>query len=251
MSRKNPPNPYLAGTMAVFDTRQVGVVIPALNEEKAIALVVRDALRFASRVIVVDNGSSDGTENAAREAGAVVLAEQRRGYGYACRRGIEALRDRPPAVVAFMDGDYSDCAEELPVLVDPILRGQADFVLGSRVLGTSEDGALTPQQMFGNRLATSLIRLFWHARFSDLGPFRAIAYDALIDMGELHPTFGWTVDMQIRAARMGLRCMEIPVTYRRRIGTSKVSGTVSGSVKAGVLIMTTIFRRLLERKKAN
>ncbi|NOY05516.1 MAG: glycosyltransferase family 2 protein [Chlorobi bacterium] len=235
--------------MAIFNTRQVGVIIPALNEEEAIPLVVRDALRVASRVIVVDNGSSDATKNVAKEAGAVVLTEERRGYGYACLRGIESLRDDPPAVVAFMDGDYSDHPEELPGLVTPVLRGEADLMIGSRVLGRHERGALAPQQVFGNWLATSLIHLFWHVRFSDLGPFRAVAYKWLVAMDHLHPTFGWTVDMQIRAASMGLRCAEIPVRYRRRIGKSKVSGTVSGSVKAGALILTTIFRRLFEEKR--
>ncbi len=234
--------------MTVFNTRQVGVIIPALNEEEAIPLVVRDVLDVASRVIVVDNGSSDATKRVASDAGAVVLTEKRRGYGFACQRGIEFLREDPPAVVAFMDGDYSDYPEELPGLVRPVLHGEAELVIGSRTLGTRERGALAPQQVFGNWLATSLIRLFWHVHFSDLGPFRAIAYDALVAMGYLHPTFGWTVDMQIRAASMGLRCAEIPVRYRRRIGVSKVSGTVSGSLKAGALILTTIFRRMLEER---
>jgi len=217
------------------------VIIPALDEASSIAKVVGDIPRgIAGRVLVVDNGSRDGTAAAARAAGAEVLAEPRRGYGSACLRGLAALRDDPPAVVVFLDGDYSDDPREMSSVAGPVLAGEADLVVGSRVLGRREKGALTPQARFGNALAVFLIRVLYGARFTDLGPFRAVSWSALESLGMRDPDYGWTVEMQVKAARRGLRCREVPVSYRRRIGRSKVSGTVRGSVLAGWKILSWI-----------
>lgn len=221
-------------------------IIPALDEEAAIARVVGAVPDWVDCVIVVDNGSRDATAERARAAGAVVVAENERGYGAACLRGIAAL----PVVdvVVFVDGDNSDHPEDMHTLIDPIAAGTADFVVGSRVLGRAEKGALTPQQRFGNWLATRLIRAIWGVAWSDLGPFRAIRRDALDRLGMADRTFGWTVEMQIKAARAGLRAREVPVRYRRRIGVSKISGTLRGSVLAGTRILSIIGREALRRE---
>lgn len=223
----------------------VWVVIPALNEEKSIGLVLRD-LPVVAGVIVVDNGSTDQTAQVARDAGAIVVSESQRGYGSACLRGLSKLRElindaqASPKAIAFVDADYSDHSDLLPQLVDPIAAGKADFVLGSRLLGKREPGAMPPQSVFGNKLACALMRLFFRARYTDLGPFRAITYYRLCDLHMQDENFGWTIEMQIKAARLGMRFLEIPVPYRARVGTSKISGTVSGSVKAGYKILFTI-----------
>jgi glycosyltransferase involved in cell wall biosynthesis len=225
---------------------RVAVVIPALDEEKSIGLVVEGLPRDrAAEILVVDNGSTDGTCNAARAAGATVLSESRRGYGFACTAGIEHAVRGGATVIAFIDGDFSDYPEELPLLVDPILRGDSDLVIGSRMRGVREPGALLPQAVIGNRLAGMLIRLFWGVSFTDLGPFRAIRVDALRRILPLHPTYGWTVEMQIKAARLGLRCTEVPVRYRKRIGVSKVTGTLRGTLRASVVILSMIARHAL------
>jgi glycosyltransferase involved in cell wall biosynthesis len=195
--------------------------------------------------VVVDNGSTDRTCEAARVAGATVLTEPRRGYGYACMRGIDHAVRGGATVIAFIDGDFSDYPEELPLVTGPILRGEVDLVIGSRMTGVREPGALLPQAVIGNRLAAVLIRLFWGVSFTDLGPFRAIRVDVLKRLLPLHPTYGWTVEMQIKAARLGLRCTEVPVRYRKRIGVSKVTGTVQGTVKASVIILSMIARHAL------
>ena len=224
---------------------RTAVVIPALNEEASIAKVIGDIPDpFRERVVVGDNGSTDRTREVARAAGAVVVEEPERGYGAACLRALAELALDPPEVVVFLDGDYSDHPQEMPRVAGPVLDGEADLVIGSRVLGSREPGALTPQSRYGNLLATFLIRLFYKERFTDLGPFRAVSWSALEQMGMEDRDFGWTVEMQIKAPKLGLRCREVPVSYRRRIGKSKVSGTVRGSFLAGKKILWLIFREL-------
>jgi glycosyltransferase involved in cell wall biosynthesis len=228
---------------------RIAVIIPAYNEENAIGLVLRDIpAEWVDEVIVCNNASMDRTAAAAVEQGATVLRENRKGYGSACLRGIRYLREKPesaqPDIVVFLDADYSDHPEQLPELVQPILQENADLVIGSRALGEMEPGAMQPQQIFGNWLATNLIRLFYNYHFTDLGPFRAIRWDKLLAMDMSDPDFGWTVEMQVKAAKYGLRSTEVPVRYRRRVGVSKVSGTVKGTVLAGHKILWTIFKLL-------
>ncbi len=225
---------------------RISVVIPACNEEASIRQVVRAIPSGAvTDIIVVDNGSTDGTARSARDEGAIVVAEPRRGYGHACRKGIREAMQKGADIIVFLDGDYSDFPEELNEVVRPLLNGDCDLVIGSRTRGRREPGALLPQAIFGNWLATGLIRLFWRYRFTDLGPFRAVRSDALRRMNMSDMTYGWTVEMQIKAAKLGLRCTEVPVSYRRRIGRSKVTGTFSGTVKASVRILYVIFKHLL------
>ena len=193
-------------------------------------------------VIVVNNASTDATEQNARRAGATVLTERRRGYGNACLRGIQHLETDPPDVVVFLDGDYSDHPDEMRELVRPILAGSCDFVVGSRIRGVREPGAMLPQALVGNRLACTLMRWIWGSRFTDLGPFRAIRYDALRALQMEDRTFGWTIEMQIKALRRGLRCREVPVSYRRRVGVSKITGTVGGTLRASFRILWMIAR---------
>ncbi len=236
-----------------MNLNEVTVIIPALNEEQALPLVLRD-LPPVGRVIVVDNGSRDRTAELAAHVGAVVVPEPRRGYGSACLRGLAEIENRiaagepPPRVVVFVDADHSDHADLLPQLVAPIFDGQADFVLGSRILGEREPGAMPPAAYFGNHLACFLMRLLFGAKFTDLGPFRAIDYAKLRALAMCDTNYGWTIEMQIKAVRAGLRWLEIPVPYRRRVGVSKISGTVSGVFKAGSKILWTIARYGLKRK---
>ena len=225
-------------------TTRISVLIPALNEEEAIGAVIGDVpRRLVQDIIVVDNGSSDRTAEVARACGARVVRDERRGYGSACLRGMAETGDTD--VVVFLDGDHSDYPEEIPQLVAPILAGKADMVIGSRTLGESEAGSLALQQVCGNRLACFLIRLLFRHRYTDLGPFRAIRWDSLKSLGMVDNDYGWTVEMQIKAVRKGLRIIEVPVRYRRRIGESKISGTILGSIKAGWKIITTIMRYAL------
>ena len=226
------------------------VVIPALNEEASLPLVLADLPRPpVRRVVVADNGSEDGTVRVAREGGAEVVTAARRGYGSACLAGLDHLRRTgPPDVVAFVDADYSDHPDELPRLVAPLLAGEADLVIGSRVLGEREPGALLPQARAGNLVACALIRLFNGHRFTDLGPFRAIRWESLEKIGMSDPNFGWTAEMQVKALRHGLRATEVPVSYRRRVGVSKITGTVSGTVRAGYKILWTVARHIGKRK---
>jgi glycosyltransferase involved in cell wall biosynthesis len=230
----------------------VTVIIPALDEEESLPLVLND-LPNVGQVIVVDNGSRDATADVAAEHGATVVPEPKRGYGAACLRGLATIdksreEARPtPEVIVFVDADYSDHPDLLPQLIEPILAGKSDFVLGSRLLGQREPGAMPPQSVYGNRLACLLMRILFRVRYTDLGPFRAISYARLRALGMSDQNFGWTIEMQIKAARAGFRIQEIPVPYRRRVGTSKISGTISGTIKAGSKILYTIakygFRR--------
>ena len=225
----------------------VDAVIPALDEEDSLGLVLE--LLSSSpvrRVIVADNGSTDSTAKVAREHGATVVFEPRRGYGAACLKAIEALASDPPDVVLFLDADLSDDPTEAALVLGPILEGRADLVVGSRVLGEREPGALAPHARFGNWLATRLLSALYGVRYTDLGPFRAIRYDGLLALGMKDRDFGWTVEMQVKAARHGLRHAEVPVRYRRRMGRSKISGTVSGSVLAGAKILCTVLAHVLD-----
>ena len=220
---------------------RVDAVIPALDEEESIGAVL-DALPrpLIRRVVVCDNGSRDSTAAVAGSRGAVVVEESRRGYGAACLRALAALESDPPDVVLCLDADQSDDPADAPRVLAPLLEGRADLVLGSRGLGEREAGALTPQARFGNWLATRLIRALYGVRYTDLGPFRAVRWEGLRSLRMEDRDFGWTVEMQIKAARAGLRSVEVPVRYRRRVGRSKISGTVAGSVRAGYKILATI-----------
>ena len=226
---------------------EVIVIIPALNEERALPHVLTD-LPPVRQVIVVDNGSSDATAAVATRAGATVVREEQCGYGAACLRGLATIEllvaqgEPPPIVVAFVDGDHSDHAELLPLLVRPILDGEADFVLGSRMLGVREPGAMPGQSLFGNWLASGLMRCLFGARYTDLGPFRAIRYTSLRDLAMTDTNYGWTIEMQLKATQQRLRTQEVPVPYRCRIGESKISGTLGGSIRAGAKILYLIAR---------
>lgn len=235
--------------------KDVTVIIPALNEEQSLPLVLRD-LPEVGQVIVVNNGSTDGTANVARDAGASVVDEPRRGYGSACLRGLKAIEQQitsgmpSPQILVFVDADYSDHADMLPQLVAPIIAGTADFVLGSRSLGKRDPGAMPFVALFGNRLSCFLMRWLFGAHFTDLGPFRAISYPKLCELSMCDTNFGWTIEMQIKATRAGLVCVEIPVPYRRRVGQSKISGTITGVIKAGTKILWTIARYGFFHKRA-
>jgi glycosyltransferase involved in cell wall biosynthesis len=225
----------------------IDVIIPAYNEEKSIAKVIGDLPKSILRHIVVcDNGSTDATAKVAHNCGATVVAAPSKGYGNACLHGIAFLQtlQEAPEIVVFLDGDYSDHPEELESLVAPILEQGMDMVIGSRALGKLEKGAMQPQQIFGNWLATTLIKLLYGVNFTDLGPFRAIRWNRLMEIDMKDRDFGWTVEMQVKAAKFGLKSIEVPVTYRKRIGVSKVSGTVKGTILAGHKILWTIFKLL-------
>ncbi|HVG09916.1 MAG TPA: glycosyltransferase family 2 protein [Thermoanaerobaculia bacterium] len=230
---------------------EIAVVIPALNEERSLPSVLSDIPRPpVRRIVVADNGSADGTARVAREGGAEVVPAPRRGYGSACLAGLDHLRRTgPPDIVVFVDADWSDHAEELPGLIAPILAGEADLVIGSRILGRREPGALLPQARAGNLVACAMIRLLYGHRFTDLGPFRAIRWEALERLQMADPSFGWTAEMQVKALRHGLRCAEVPVSYRRRVGVSKITGTVSGTIRAGYKILWTVLRYSKGKRK--
>ena len=219
------------------------VIIPAFNESRAIGQVIGDIpAGLVDEVVVVNNASTDATAANARAAGATVVDESRQGYGFACLRGIEYAKAKQPDVVVFLDGDYSDHSDEMPRLVEPIAAGEADFVVGSRIRGEAEPGALLPQAQAGNRLACTLMSQIWDAEYTDLGPFRAIRFRDLLALDMQDETFGWTIEMQIKALEAGLRVDEVPVSYRRGIGPSKITGTLSGTVKASAKILWTIGR---------
>jgi glycosyltransferase involved in cell wall biosynthesis len=223
---------------------KISVIIPAYNEEESLPHVLSDLPKDRlHQIIVVDNRSTDRTSEVARENGATVVYEKRRGYGQACLSGMDALD--APDIVVFLDGDYSDYPEEIDLLVEPILKDDADFIVGSRMILKESRKALLPQARYGNQLAVFLIRLFFGHRFTDLGPFRAIRYESLQAIGMRDKDFGWTVEMQVKAVQQGLRIREVPVRYRMRIGVSKITGTVSGTLKAGTKIIYTIFKYLV------
>lgn len=223
----------------------VDVIIPAFNEENSVGKVLAEIPKDLVReVVVVNNASTDQTVQSARAGGASVLDEPRRGYGNACLRGMAhiAAKAEAPDVIVFLDADYSDYPEEIGMLLEALEEEEADLVIGSRALGDRQSGSMTPQQVFGNWLATNLLHLIYGLRFTDLGPFRAIRYPALLQLEMQDKTYGWTVEMQLKAAKQGLRCTERPVRYRRRIGKSKVSGTVKGTIMAGYKILYTLFK---------
>jgi glycosyltransferase involved in cell wall biosynthesis len=226
---------------------RIGLIIPALNEERAIGKVLAEVPDWVDHIIVADNGSADRTADVAKSLGARVVPAPQRGYGAACLAGIAAL----PAVdiIVFMDGDYSDFPDQMSRLVDPIVEDGQDMVIGSRKLGTQEPRALMPQQRFGNWLACLLIRIFWSVRYTDLGPFRAITAEALRQIDMQDQAFGWTVEMQLRAIQEELRVLEVPVDSRTRIGTSKISGTIRGTVLAGHAIIGTILRTAIKDQR--
>ncbi len=222
----------------------ISVIIPAYNEQDAIAKVIKDIPSFVHEIIVVSNNSTDHTVKNAKNAGATVLQEPKKGYGYACLKGMHYIKQQTtkPEIIVFLDGDYSDHPEQLPEIIAPILHQNIDFVLGARVKEYRETGAMTPQQIFGNGLATFLMKLFFNAKFTDLGPFRAIKYTSLLALEMEDKTYGWTVEMQLKVLKQKMSYVEIPVKYRNRIGVSKVSGTLKGTIFAGVKILSWIFK---------
>lgn len=225
----------------MLKNKKVCVLIPAFNEEGSISKVIRDIPRdIADEIIVVDNGSTDQTAKEAVDSGACLVEEVFRGYGAACLKGLASIEDAD--IVVILDADYSDYPEQMERLVRPIAEGETDFVIGSRTLGKTERGSLVPQAYWGNKFATFLIRLFFNYRFSDMGPFRAIRYGSIMRLGMKDRDFGWNAEMQVKAIKNGLRIKEVPVDYRRRIGISKISGTLSGTIKAGFKIIYTIFK---------
>lgn len=222
----------------------IDVIIPAYNEEKSIPKVIAEIPKFVRHIVVANNNSTDQTQRAAEEAGAKVVFEPQKGYGKACLTAMDWIKKQEiqPDIVVFLDGDYSDYPEEMKDLVQPILDGKADMVIGSRALGQRESGSMTLPQVFGNWLATTMMKYMQGAKFSDLGPFRAIVWKKLLDLNMVDQNFGWTIEMQIKAHKAGLRYTEVPVNYRKRIGVSKVSGTVKGVIGAGYKIIFTIFK---------
>ena len=222
----------------------IKVIIPAFNEQDAIANVVNEIPKIVDEIIVVSNNSTDNTEINAKNAGATVLKEHRKGYGFACLKGMDYIRNQKilPEIIVFLDCDYSDYPAQLIEIIDPIIKDDIDFVIGSRVKRLRETGAMTPQQVFGNWLATFLMTLLFKAKFTDLGPFRAIKYQKLLALKMVDKTYGWTVEMQLKVLKQKLRYVEIPVKYKNRIGVSKVSGTIKGTIFAGVKILGWIFK---------
>jgi glycosyltransferase involved in cell wall biosynthesis len=222
------------------------VIIPAFNESQSIGKVIGDIPKLVTEIIVVDNASTDNTGDISKAKGAVVLRENRKGYGYSCLKGMDHIKKKANKndIIVFLDGDYSDFPGEIEMLISPIISSGYDMVIGSRVLGERQKGSMLFQQIAGNWLATKLIKLFFNAHFTDLGPFRAITWDALERIGMKDKTFGWTVEMQVKAAKLNLKFTEIPVSYRKRIGVSKVSGTIKGTILAGYKILLTIFKNI-------
>ena len=230
-------------------TQKIKVIIPAYNEEDSIAKVINDIPTIVDEIIVISNNSTDKTEENAANAGATVLKESKRGYGYACLKGMDYIastslsdQEKKTTIVVFLDGDYSDYPEQLTELVAPIINDNIDLVIGSRVKELREAGSMTPQQVFGNWLATFLMNIFFNAKFTDLGPFRAIKYQKLLQLKMEDKTYGWTVEMQLKAIKQHFSYKEVPMKYRNRIGISKVSGTLKGSILAGVKILGWIFK---------
>lgn len=234
---------YICGKVELMPPL-IKVIIPAYNEEASIGKVISEIPDIVSEVIVVNNNSTDSTAETARKAGAAVLTENRKGYGYACLKGMDHIAAHPPHpdIVVFLDGDYSDYPSELTKIVAPVIEEKMDMVIGARVKELRENGSMTFPQRFGNKLATSLMSLFFNSRFTDLGPFRAIKYQKLLELEMEDKTYGWTVEMQLKALRKNYSYTEVPVHYRNRIGVSKVSGTFKGAFMAGVKILGWIFK---------
>ena len=225
----------------------IDVIIPAFNEENSVRKVINDIPKDVVReVIVVDNNSSDETSKNAENAGATILEQPLQGYGNACLKGLDYIKNKKsqPDIVVFLDADYSDYPKEMIDLISPIINKKMDLVIGSRALGKKEKGSMTPQQVFGNWLATFLLKLFYGVKYTDLGPFRAVKYASLIKIDMKDKTYGWTVEMQLKAAKLKMNTCEVPVSYRERIGFSKISGTLKGTIGAGYKILVTIFRYL-------
>jgi glycosyltransferase involved in cell wall biosynthesis len=222
----------------------IKVIIPAYNEQDSIAKVIAKIPKIVNEIIVVNNNSTDHTLNNAKNAGATVITENNRGYGFACLKGLDYIAnlERKPDIIVFLDGDYSDYPEELTKVVAPILNDNLDFVVGARVKELREAGAMTPQQIFGNWLATFLMKQIFNSKFTDLGPFRAIKYKKLLQLDMQDQTYGWTVEMQLKALKQKLSYTEVPLRYKNRIGVSKVSGTVKGTIFAGIKILNWIFK---------
>ncbi len=231
----------------MIDRKKVVVIIPAHNEEESLPFVIKEIPPFVDEIVVTDNGSTDKTFELAQKSGATVLKESEKGYGAACLKAIDYIKDKRYDIVVFLDGDYSDYPEEMNRVVEPIIKNDYDLVIGSRMIGKRESGAMLPQAMFGNWLSTFLIKLFWNYKFTDLGPFRAIKYSSLIKLSMQDRNFGWTVEMQIKAAKQKMKTTEVPVSYRKRIGQSKVTGTFKGTLKASVKILYLIFVSLFKR----
>ncbi|MGE5795817.1 MAG: glycosyltransferase family 2 protein [Ignavibacteria bacterium] len=224
---------------------RAAVIIPAFNEEKAISKVIKDIPKeFIAEIIVVNNNSTDGTADAAARAGGTVLEEKIKGYGSSCLKGIEYAASKEYEILVFLDGDYSDYPEEIEFLINPIIKDNYEFVIGSRVLGKREKDALLIQSRIGSYIAGFLIKIFWGFKYTDLGPFRAIKTERLLDLQMKDKWFGWTVEMQIKALKKKLKILEVPVSYRKRIGKSKVTGTLKGSLMAGLIILKVIFLEL-------
>lgn len=225
-------------------SEKIIVIIPAFNEEASIGKVIQEIPEIVAEIIVVSNNSTDTTAEVAKNAGATVLFESKKGYGYACLKGMKYISEKTekPDIIVFLDGDYSDYPAELSKIVAPILNENYDFVVGSRVKRWREKGSMTFPQRFGNGLATFLMKLFFNANFTDLGPFRAIKYNKLLQLKMEDKTYGWTVEMQLKAIKQKFTYIEVPVHYKNRIGVSKVSGTIKGAIFAGVKILTWIFK---------
>lgn len=225
----------------MLNNKRISVLIPAFNEEKSIAQVISELPQgLVDEIVVIDNGSTDATREVAHRSGARVVDEPHKGYGSACLKGLESIDNTD--IVVIIDGDHSDYPEQITRLVGPIVSGDADFVIGSRILGRREDGALTPQQYWGNKIAVFLIHRLFGYKFTDMGPFRAIGFENLKSLNMRDKNFGWNVEMQIKAVNNGLNIREVPVDYRKRIGVSKISGTISGTIKAGTKIIYAIFK---------
>mgnify|MGYP006139628707 FL=1 len=222
----------------------VDVIIPAYNEEKSIGLVINDIPDFVRQILVVNNNSTDNTVQAALAAGALVLSEERQGYGSACLKGVDYINEKEnhPDILVFLDADYSDYPTELDKVIEPILRNDIDMVIGSRALGEKETGSMLPQQIYGNKIAITLMKWIYGVKFTDLGPFRAIKFNKLIEIGMRDKDYGWTVEMQIKAVKNKLSFCEVPVSYRKRVGASKITGSVKGTIMAGYKIIFTLFK---------
>ena len=221
---------------------KISVIIPALNEEKSISKVISSIPKYVSEIIVVDNGSTDKTSKIAKLKGALILFESKKGYGHACIKAIEFLKFNPPNIIVFLDGDYSDYPEEMDLLINPIIKNKYEFVMGARIKKLREPGSMTLQQVFGNFLACFLLKVLYGVNFKDLGPFRAIKWESLQKLKMKDKTFGWTIEMQLKAIKHKLKYLEVPVKYRNRIGKSKISGTLTGTIMAGYKILLWIFK---------